>query len=198
MPAADSTSRGKSADPDADFVWRVRPEAMADGAQTDRRRAGTGVRTPPPQAVRYLVRVRGTLAGEPFERSAGGIFYLHQPGGRLLPDGLNVQRVGGDLVLNAEAVIQRPGSYWAYAELWGEDGQRPVAFARERLANLSAGRHAIRLLFGGLVIRDSRVDGPYVVRNLRFQQVDTHPPHEATTPDERLLPTPPWKATDFN
>jgi hypothetical protein len=150
--------------------------------------------------VRYLVRVRGQLAGERFERTAGGLFYLHRPGGQLARPRL--EREAGDLVLTVEAVIQRAGSYWAYAELWGEGGtgdasdDRPVAFARERLPNLSAGRHPVKLLFGGLVIRDSGVDGPYVVRNVRFSQVDTHPPHEATAGDS-LPPTPPWRAAEF-
>jgi hypothetical protein len=180
------------------FTWRYRPERQPPIAQA-------GAFTPPPQAIRYLVRARGQLAGESFERTAGGIFYLHRPGGRLA-EPMRVARDGGDLVVTTQAVIDRPGSYWAYAELWGAgqpgdraaEGQpeRPVAFARVRLPNLPAGRHPVRLLFGGLVIRDSGVDGPYVVRNLRFQQVDTHPAHEAP-PRDALPPTPAWKAGDF-
>jgi hypothetical protein len=76
-------------------------------------------------------------------------------------------------------------------------GDRPVAFARERLPNLTAGRHEITLLFGGQIIHDSGVDGPYVVRNLRWQQVDTHPPHE-DSPTESLPATAAWKASEFH
>jgi hypothetical protein len=178
-----------------EFQWRWRPERQPPMKQA-------GAFTPPPQAIRYLVRARGQLGGQPFERTAGGIFYLHRPGGRLATEP-RVIRDGGDLVVTTQAVIERPGTYWAYAELWGqgpgaggETAERPVAFARERLPNLSAGKHPVRLLFGGLVIRDSGVDGPYVVRNLRFQQVDTHPAHESP-PRAALPPTPAWKAAEF-
>jgi hypothetical protein len=189
MSALDGQAGGDGAEFESRYVPERQPPLKQAGAFT-----------PPPRAIRYLVRVRGQLGGEPFERTAGGIFYLHRPGGQLAPDQLRVARDGGDLVVTTDAVIERPGTYWAYAELWGQGnsgaGEQPVAFARERLPNLPAGRHPVRLLFGGLVIRDSGVDGPYVVRNLRFQQVDTHPPHESP-PRAALPPTPGWKAAEF-
>jgi hypothetical protein len=160
-------------------------------------RMGTGVHTPPPLAIRYLVRASGRFAGVPFTRTAGGLFYLHRPGGRLQAARTEVTRREGDLVVTTSAVIERPGTYWAYAELWGGiDGNRPIAFARERLTDLRTGRHKVELRFGGLIVRDSGVDGPYLIRNLQFKQVDTHPPHEAD-PVAALPATPPWPATDF-
>jgi hypothetical protein len=156
-----------------------------------------GIDTPAPAAFRYLVRARGRLAGVAFTRTAGGLFYLHRPGGRLQTARSEVTRREGDLVVTSTAVIDRPGTYWAYAELWGgAEGERPIAFARERLPNLRAGRHPVQLRFGGLIVRDSGVDGPYLVRNIQFKQVDTHPPHEAD-PVAALPATPPWPATDF-
>jgi hypothetical protein len=183
-----------SARGEEEFEWRWRPDRQPPIKQA-------GAFTPPPQAIRYLVRARGQLGGEAFERTAGGIFYLHRPGGRLAGEP-RVIRDGGDLVVTTPVVIERAGTYWAYAELWGrgesgEAAERPVAFARERLPNLPAGKHTVRLLFGGLVIRDSGVDGPYVVRNLRFQQVDTHPAHESP-PRAALPPTPGWRAAEFH
>ncbi len=175
------------AEPEFSFRFEA-PRAVA---------GGSGVETPPPAAIRYLVRARGRLEGVPFARSAGGQFYLHQPGGHLEMEGTEVARKGGDLVVETTALIERPGSYWAYAELWGgSDGDRPIAFARERLVDLGAGHHPLTLRFGGLIVRDSGVDGPYVVRNLQFKQVDTHPPHEAE-PQAALPVTPPWRSTDF-
>ena len=103
---------GQAGGDGAEFEWRYRP-----GRQPPLKEAGAF--TPPPRAIRYLVRVRGQLAGEPFERTAGGIFYLHRPGGRLAADQLRVIRDAGDLVVTTQAVIERPGTYWAYAELWG-------------------------------------------------------------------------------
>jgi hypothetical protein len=171
-----------------EFRARYQPPATAA--------VGAGVNTAPPAAVRYLVRARGRLDGEPFARSTGGIFYVHHPGGQLQTAQAQVVRRDGDVVIDTEMVIERPGTYWAYAELWGgPEGDRPVAFARERLPNLSRGRHPIALRFGGLIIRDSGVDGPYRVRNLQLKQVDTHPPHESEP--ETLPATPAWRATDF-
>ena len=172
-----------------EFSWRYQPPHQS--------LSGSGVDTPPPTAIRYLVRARGSVDGAPFARSAGGVFYLHQPGGHLQMDRTAIARKDGDLVVNTAAVIERPGTYWAYAELWGgSDGDRPIAFARERLTNLAAGRHTLALRFGGRIVRDSGVDGPYVVRNVQFKQVDTHPPHEAE-PQAALPATPPWRADDF-
>lgn len=80
-------------------------------------------------------------------------------------------------MLDVDALVDRPGSYWAYGELWaGSDEQRPIAFARRRLPHLERGRHPIRLLFGGAIIRKAQADGPYLVRRLLLSQVDQHPP----------------------
>jgi hypothetical protein len=173
-----------------EYSWRFATPREAPGG-------GSGLDTPPPAGVRYLVRARGRLDGVPFARSAGGVFYLHRPGGHLQLDRAEVARKEGDLLVQTSAVIDRPGTYWAYAELWGgSSGDRPIAFARERLPDLHAGRHAVTLRFGGLIVRDSGIDGPYLVRNIQFKQVDTHPPHEAD-PQPALPATPPWRATDF-
>jgi hypothetical protein len=149
----------------------------------------SGRRTPPPRFFRYQITVTGTRAGVPFERRAGGIFYVHDPGARLLAATAELAPEGGDLRLRIKAAVARAGTYFVYAELWGGPGRAelPVAFARERLAGLTPGEQMLELRFGGRIIHDSAINGPYVVRNLRLQQVDTHPAHE----DDPIAELPP-------
>ena len=51
-------------------------------------------------------------------------------------------------------------------------------------------------MFGGNIIRDSGVDGPYVVRNVRVRQISEFPFAEAE-PVAVLLTTPNWNASAF-
>ncbi|MFO0559010.1 MAG: hypothetical protein U0269_13430 [Polyangiales bacterium] len=152
-----------------------------------------------PFEVDYVIVARGTSdGGPPFERSVNGSFRVHVAGATFAANSWQTEREGGDLRVRADVEITRPGTYWAYAELWGGDaGRRPIAFARDRFERLPVGRRAIELTFGGLIIRDSNVDGPYTVRNIRLMQVDAVPPQEAE-PIADLPPTPPWRASDFH
>jgi hypothetical protein len=145
----------------------------------------------------YAVRARGELHGEAFERAAAGAFHVHVSGGRIDASAARVERRGGNLALLVPANIAVPGTYWMYAELWGgPEGTRPIAFARERFEGMPAGASMPTLLFGGAIIRDSGLDGPYVIRNLRFQQVDAFPPQEQE-PVPALPATPAYRASDF-
>ena len=72
----------------------------------------------------------------------------------------------------------------------------PIGFAKAEAANLSAGRFDAALMFGGNIIRDSGVDGPYVVRNVRVRQISEFPFAEAE-PVAVLLTTPNWNASAF-
>lgn len=155
-------------------------------------------RDPEPSAFEYAVRAEGTFHGEPFVRVATGAFFVHAPGGKLDLASARTERQAGDLALLLESRIERAGTYWAYAELWGgESGGTPIAFARDRFERVQQGLQRFSLHFGGQVIRDAAIDGPYVVRTVRFQQVDAFPPSEAD-PIRALPPTPAWKATDFH
>jgi hypothetical protein len=108
-----------------------------------------------------------------------------------------LSRVAGDLVLDADLLIDRPGSYWAYAELWaGPNGSRAIAFARRRLPFLRPGHASVRLLFGGTFIRAANLDGPYLIRRLILNQVDQHPPREAGR-IPRIADAAPWRAAEF-
>lgn len=150
-----------------------------------------------PPVISFLVRATGSYEGETYSRSATGTFLLHQPGARLDPSRAAAEREGSDLVVHVPVHVTRPGAYFGIAELWGgEDGETPVAFGRDRVALAEPGEAMFTFLFGGAVIRSSGVDGPYVVRNVRFMQVDSIPPHEQT-PTEELLTTPEWSSRDF-
>jgi hypothetical protein len=151
-----------------------------------------------PPIVSFLVRATGTYEGEAYSRSATGTFRMHSPGARLDTDHAEVQRRGSDIVVEVPAVVTRAGPYFGMAELWGgADGTSPVAFARDRIEPTEPGTVTFTFLFGGAVIQASHVDGPYVVRNVRFMQVDVIPPHEQS-PTEELLTTPGWQSGDFH
>jgi hypothetical protein len=158
---------------------------------------GSGHRTPPPRFFRYQVVIEGSRAGVPFDRRTGGIFYVHDPGAQLQPASAVLAPADGDLRLQITADVKRAGTYFLYAELWGgKDGQQPIAFARDRLSGVDEGQRPVELRFGGRILREAGIDGPYVVRNLRLQQVDTHPAHEAD-PIRALPPSPAWPASSF-
>jgi hypothetical protein len=150
-----------------------------------------------PPRVSYLVRATGTYEGEAYSRSTTGWFYVHTPGARLDTARASAQQQGTDVVVTVPVAIDRAGAYFGYAELWGAgDAGRPVAFARDRVVLEHPGEGDFTFLFGGAIIRASGIDGPYVVRNMRFMQVDSIPPHEQS-PTEEVLTTPAWHATDF-
>ena len=151
-----------------------------------------------PAVFDYVVLARGTSVGEAFERTAVGTFLVHAAGGRIDAAAARFEKTGPDLLLLVPARIEAPGTYWMYAELWGgAGGDRPIAFARDRFERLPPGARTLTLSFGGAVIRDSAIDGPYLVRNLRFQQVDAFPPQEAE-PIAQLGPSAAFRAADFN
>lgn len=150
-----------------------------------------------PPLVRWTVRARGTYEGERYSRSASGLFHVSSPGARLDTGRARAERSGTDLVVRVPVVIERPGTYYGYAELWGgEDAATPIAFARDRVRYERAGEQVFTFLFGGAVIRERGIDGPYVVRNMRFMQVDSIPPHEQA-PVEEVLTTPDWPVSGF-
>jgi hypothetical protein len=150
-----------------------------------------------PAIFDYVVRARGSLHGEAFDRAAAGAFHVNASGGRLDVAAARVEKRGGDLALVIPAHVEQAGTYWMYAELWGgPGGTQPVAFARERFERTPPGDRPLSISFGGAIIRAAGIDGPYVVRNLRFQQVDAFPPQEQE-PVAALSPTQAFRAQDF-
>lgn len=163
---------------------------------------GTAEAHPPgedgaPPMARWLVRARGRYGGDEYSRSASGSFTLSSPGARLEVERAAAAREGDDLVVRVPVRIAQPGAYHGYAELWGgPEAATPIAFARDRVEYALAGTDVFVFLFGGAVIRERGEGGPYVVRNMRFMQVDSIPPHEQP-PVEVVLTTPAWPASDF-
>lgn len=146
-----------------------------------------------PEQYEFVVRAQGPG----YQRSASGLIFVQQPSAKLEPSSSRVERSQGDIGLDVTVEVQRAGNYFASAELWGgAAADQPIAFARQRLERVGEGAQRISLLFGGKVIRDSGVDGPYVVRNVQLLSVDTVPPHQSE-PIAELDPTPAWRATDF-
>lgn len=106
-----------------------------------------------------------------------------------VPDGVRSSWSHDELNVDFAFSVNQPGTYFAYAELWGgARGEHPIAFARRRLQNLVAGRQAVSLGFSGEIIgkaiarlsrNDSRaVSTRFLLRHLVVEQVDGHPPRQ--------------------
>jgi hypothetical protein len=149
---------------------------------------------PPPREIDALVVARGRQGGVPFERAVVVTILAQRSGAEVAAGSPRVERRGGDLELRFDAEVERPGDYFAYAELWGEAG--PIAFARRRLPGLAPGRAPVVLTFGGAILRESGVSGPYRVRSLELLAVDTIPPHRSR-PIEEVATTPAWPSSEF-
>lgn len=150
-----------------------------------------------PRAVTARVVARGTISGRAFARSAEVVFFVQKMAARIVESSCRLERPHGDIVLRFDIQVRRPGTYYAEAEIWSTgENARAIAFGRERMVGLSQGTHSVELLFGGLVLRDTGIDGPYAIRNLELMQVDTLPPHQS--PVIRVVAeTPAWLASTF-
>ena len=143
-------------------------------------------------AVFALVRV---ASGETEVRTAVGNFQVHRAVADVDTARISINSSRGSIVVDLPVVIAQAGSYTFYAELWAE-GDAPVCFALEPAKELGVGRHVVELLFGGNIIRDRGLDGPYAIRNLRVRNIASYPFEEAD-PVELLGMTPAWKAATF-
>jgi len=152
-----------------------------------------------PVTFGWAVRARGEIQGGLFDRVAAGAFRALAGGARIDATAARLEKRNGDLELTVPAEIHLPGTYWVYAELWGgAGGKRPIAFARRQFEGLGAGVRALSLAFGGAIIRHSRIDGPYLVRNLRIQRSDgCDSASEEEEPIRSLPPTGAYRADEF-
>src|SRR6185436_15367892 len=185
---------------------RARPGARG-GDRGGGRRAAPGRRDEAPghEPAGLPNLRRGTDPGPPPRGGAGtraarlGTLVALQDGGATFrPGTASVALDGhGNALLSIEVEVRRAGPYHAYAELWSPVAGRSLAFGRKNLGRLEPGVHRISLLFGGQILRDSGVDGPYAVRNLELLRVTRQRPHRAQ-PVAELMTTPPWRASDFH
>jgi hypothetical protein len=148
----------------------------------------------PPLDLELSVSVTSRLDHKEIAHSRAEPITISRSGARLREGEAELRRNGENLELDVAFDIKTPGRFWAYAELWGQD--KPLAFGRRTLGELPAGRSHTTLTFGGAIIRDLGVDGPYVVKNVTLARVDTKPPHLAQK-IERLDPSPRWAAAEF-
>jgi hypothetical protein len=169
--------------------WTV-PETILSG--------GPSEEPPPPAMVDLTVRVSGTFEGRVFTQEVTTSVFAQRSGAHLAAGTQTMEARDGNVVFAIDATIEQRGPYFAYAELWSTgDDRRPIAFARQRMADLPPGRQRIELLFGGEILRDSGVDGPYEVRSVELSAVSTIPPHRAQ-PIAEAGRTPAWEHSRFH
>lgn len=150
-----------------------------------------------PLSVDAVAQVTYVEKGERKTALVSTMLFLQKSGARIVAGSQRIERSGeGNAVLSFEVDVSVAGRYHAAAELWAVASERSIAFGRNHLGELTPGRHRVSLLFGGAVIRDSQLDGPYAVRSLELNRVDTIPPHTAQ-PIAEVLRTPGWRAADF-
>jgi hypothetical protein len=108
----------------------------------------------------YLVRVQAlTMEGE--ERAAAtGILYS-SPHAKLTGR-FRDRRDGGDLLIEAEVEVRADGRFHLEGSLYSSS-ERPIAWAQAAM-ELPPGRHWLGLRYFGLVLHESGIDGPYVLR----------------------------------
>jgi hypothetical protein len=187
------------------FTAPMRPDPAApmeyvatlEAPRSLRSREDSQNEVPVPTTVTAVLEVTGLSAGEPFERRVSTGFTVQKMEASIVDGSVTLDRNGEGVVVRFQIQVRRPGTYFSQAELWTSGaGGRPIAFGRERLVGLGAGTHAVELLFGGEVIKDSGADGPYVIKELSLMQVDTIPPHQAPA-IAVVRETPPWLASSF-
>jgi len=112
-------------------------------------------------AASYLVQVRA-LTMEQEERLAAMSFQYARPHARLTGryrDAL----ADGSLRVAAEVDVAIEGRFHLEGTLYDAGGERPVAWAQTAQA-LPTGRHWLDLPYYGLILRESGVEGPFLLR----------------------------------
>ena len=82
-------------------------------------------------------------------------------------DGIQDSVRNGHLIVSVPVVITKKGYYSFDANLQGTTGDKAFAATSSVEGDFEAGARTIDFQFWGKVIRDSGVDGPYVVREIR-------------------------------
>lgn len=151
----------------------------------------------PPVEVDVVVDATVSSAGERKDVRLASSVSLENSGARLVRGTERLEHTAdGNMQLSIDVDVSRAADYFFYAELWSVAGRKSIAFGRKAIGQLTPGRQRVSLIFGGQVIRDTAIDGPYVVRNVEFMRVSTVPPHSAE-PIAELMQSPSWRALDF-
>jgi hypothetical protein len=141
--------------------------------------------------------VTGTNGGKRFATGLSHIFFLQRAGVRI-GDAFDTTLDAGDVVFSMQVEVLATGNYYARAELWGEGPAGPavIAVARDTWRALPAGAHRLTLRFGGAIVRDAGIDGPFRIRSVELYRTDTTPPHVAP-PIREAASTPPYRSTEL-
>jgi hypothetical protein len=123
-------------------------------------------------ATSYMVRVVATTQGDE-ERIAVTSFLYSFPDAQLT-GAYRDALVDGSLQVQAEVLVTAAGRFHLEASLYDRMGERPLAWAQTAL-ELPEGRHWMTLPFYGLILRESGVDGPYLVRNVALSTASAMP-----------------------
>jgi len=150
---------------------------------------------PSPQRARsYLVRVQAVTLGN-IERAAATSFLYSAPDAQLTGlyrDAL----VAGNLAVDAEVDVLRPGRFHLEATLYTADGATALAWA-QTAAVLDPGLHWMTLPFQGLILHEKGSDAPYLLRWVALSTT-TDMPNAKNRPVENAWVTRAYQATAFS
>jgi hypothetical protein len=120
----------------------------------------------------YLASVAALPDGADEERVISTGFLLSVPDSRLTGR-FREEAVGGSLFIEAEVEVERPGRFHLEGSLFSSDGTG-IVWA-QTAAELDEGRHWMPLEFYGLAIRESGIDGPYVLASAALSTTSEMP-----------------------
>jgi hypothetical protein len=123
-------------------------------------------------ATSYMVRVVAVTHGD--EQRIAVTSFLYSFPDAQLTGAYRDALVEGSLQVQAEVIVTAGGRFHLEASLYDRSGERPLAWAQTAL-ELSEGRHWMTLPFYGLILRESGVDGPYLVRNVALSTASAMP-----------------------
>ncbi|MCB1174540.1 MAG: hypothetical protein KDK39_13300 [Leptospiraceae bacterium] len=183
------------------LVKAPRPIGLGDKGEYGDKKAGDHI---------YTIQVRPTMNewGPTYVRTTikvNGLEHVQQVDWYSTPHkvaefGTNIQdsKRDGSLVVSIPITVIKAGYYEIRANLQEKDGEKRMVASASIKERLSTGNHVVDLEFFGKVIRDSGVDGPYIVRNIRaFRDNGVMPADElkqhvvaGTTPEPREITEP--------
>lgn len=85
---------------------------------------------------------------------------------------ISESREEGHLVVQAPVLVAKAGHFEFHANLQQYGGERRMVARSTWSGHLERGSHVVRFTFWGKVLRDSGVDGPYTVRNIRGRRIN--------------------------
>lgn len=142
----------------------------------------------------FLVRVTATtLDGD--ERIAATSFLYSNPHARLTGR-YRDHLTDGNLVIEAEVEIRRPGRFHLQATLYDRDGARPIGEAHVA-RELAEGTTWMPLTFFGRILAQRGIEGPYLIRFIALSTT-TRMPNAKNRVVENAHLTAPYRPDQFS